>query len=164
MNWYVVSTKPNCEIKATLNLERQHFDTYMPRIVARRSHARRIEMVPRPLFFGYVFVRLDPDVARWRSINGTVGVRHILSANGRPQPLRAGFIDALRAREVDGIIVTPPQELEIGDLVELCDGPLRAQVGKILSADVAGRARLLLELLGGEVVVTAPFAALRKVG
>ena len=97
MNWYVVATKPNCEYKALTNLQRQDFESYLPCILVRRSHARRLNIVQRPLFSGYVFVQLDPEVARWRSINGTIGVTHILTSNGRPQPLRNGFIDALRS-------------------------------------------------------------------
>ena len=121
-------------------------------------------MVRRPLFSGYVFVRLDPEVVRWRSINGTMGVMHILTSNGGPQPLRNGFIDALRAREVDGVIAVPPAHYEIGEAVEVQDGPFASQIGTILSADRSGRVRLLMELLGGEVVTTVPQDMLRKVG
>ena len=164
MNWYVVATKPNCENKALTNLLRQEFESYLPCILVRRSHARRVQMVRRPLFSGYVFVRLDPEVARWRSINGTLGVTHILTSNGRPQPLRNGFIDALRAREADGVIAVPPAHYEIGDAVEVQDGPFASQIGTILSADRSGRVRLLMELLGGEVVTTVPHDMVRKVG
>ena len=164
MNWYVVATKPNCENKALTNLLLQEFESYLPCILVRRSHARRVQMVRRPLFSGYVFVRLDPEVARWRSINGTMGVTHILTSNGRPQPLRNGFIDALRAREADGVIAVQPAHYEIGEAVEVQDGPFASQIGTILSADRSGRVRLLMELLSGEVVTTVPHDMVRKVG
>ena len=164
MNWYVVATKPNCEYKALANLQRQDFDSYLPCILVRRSHARRLHIVRRPLFSGYVFVQLDPEVARWRSINGTMGVTHILTSDGRPQPLRNGFIDALRAREADGVIALPPAHYEIGEKVEVRDGPFTSQIGTILSADRSGRVRLLMELLGGEVLTTVPHDMVRKVG
>ena len=164
MSWYVVATKPNCEKKAITNLLRQEFESYLPCILARRSHARRVHMVRRPLFSGYVFVQLDPEVARWRAINGTVGVTHILMSNGRPQPLRKGFIDALRAREADGVIAVQPAHYEIGEAVEVQDGPFASQIGTILSADRSGRVRLLMELLGGEIVTTVSQDMLRKVG
>jgi transcriptional antiterminator RfaH len=164
MNWYVVATKPNCEVKAMVNLERQSFETYMPRILERRSHARRIQMVPRPLFSGYVFVRLDLEVARWRSINSTVGVTHILTGDGRPQLLRTGFIDALRAREIDGLVTAPPPHFEMGEAVEVKQGPFANQIGTILSAERPGRIRLLMALLGGEVITTLPEDMVRKAG
>ena len=164
MNWYVVATKPNCENKALTNLLLQEFESYLPCILVRRSHARRVQMVRRPLFSGYVFVRLEPQVARWRSINGTMGVMHILTNNGRPQPLRNGFIDALRTCESDGVIAVPPAHYEIGEVVEVQEGPFASQIGTILSADRSGRVRLLMELLSGEVVTTVPHDMVRKVG
>ncbi len=164
MKWYVVATKPNCEYKALTNLQRQDFESYLPRILVRRSHARRLNIVQRPLFSGYVFVQLDPEVARWRSINGTIGVTHILTSNGRPQPLRNGIIDALREREADGVIAVPPAHYEIGETVEVQEGPFTNQIGTILTADRSGRVRLLMELLGGEVLTTVPHDMVRKVG
>jgi transcription antitermination factor NusG len=44
------------------------------------------------------------------------------------------------------------------------DGPFASQIGTILSADRSGRVRLLMELLGGEVVTTVPHDMVRKVG
>jgi len=164
MNWYVVATKPNCENKVFTNLLRQEFEPYLPCILVRRSHARQVHMVRRPLFSGYMFVKLDPEVPRWRLINATMGVIHILASNGSPQPLRSGFIDALRAREGDGVIAVPPPHFEIGEAVEVQDGPFASQIGTILTADKSGRVRLLMELLGGEVVTTVPRDIVRKVG
>ncbi len=164
MNWYVVATKPNCENKAFSNLQRQEFESYLPCMLVRCSHARRVRIVRRPLFSGYLFVWLDPEVARWRSINGTMGVTHILTSNGYPQPLRNGFIDQLRECEDDGVIAVPLQYYEIGEAVEVQDGPFASQIGRILSADRPGRVRLLMELLGGEVVTTLPQDMVRRAG
>jgi len=163
MNWYVVATKPNAENLAVTNLQRQEFETYLPKIAVRRSHAGQVKTVFRPLFPSYVFVRLDPDRARWRSINGTLGVRYILANDGRPQSLRGGFVEALQAHETDGVIALPSDEFAPGDDVEILGGPLASQIGRILSADRAGRVRLLLELLGGEVITTLPEQFVRKV-
>ena len=165
MNWYVVATKPNCENKALANLQRQQFESYLPCILVRHRHARRVQMVRRPLFSGYLFVRLNPEIARWRSINGTIGVTHILTNNKcLPQPLCNGFVDALKTRETDGVVVVPPAHYEIGEAVEVQGGPFASQIGTILSADRSGRMRLLMELLGGEVVTIVPHDMLHKVG
>ena len=163
-NWYVAATKPNGESIAAFNLEQQNFTTYVPRITVRQSHARRIEMVLRPLFPGYIFVHLDPAVARWRAINGTIGVRYILENDGRPQRIRPGFIDALKEREIEGLVTLPGAGYVPGQIVEVLDGPFTNHIGKILSADKAGRLRLLLELLGGEVVSTLSDHMVKKVG
>ena len=65
--WYVVQSQPNAELKAVAHLSRQGFDTYLPRYLKRRRHARRVEVVARPLFPRY-FVSIDVTVQRWRSV------------------------------------------------------------------------------------------------
>jgi len=57
--WYVAQTQPQAEFRAVANLERQGFETYLPRYLKRRRHARRIETIKAPLFPRYVFVRVD---------------------------------------------------------------------------------------------------------
>lgn len=163
MNWFVVATKPNGEVTAQFNLERQGFDVYAPKISSTRRHARKVDVVKRPLFSGYLFVGMDMAVARWRAVNGTFGVRHILTANGRPQPIDRGFISALQAREQDGVIADEARLLA-GDLVEVCGGPFDMQIGRILKTDRNGRISLLLNVMGGDVVSTIAKESVQKVG
>ncbi len=80
---YVVQTQPHCENKAMIHLARQGFGAYLPRYLKRRRHARRIEIVPAPLFPRYLFVEIDIGAQRWRSIYSTVGVS-VLFAPARP--------------------------------------------------------------------------------
>ena len=163
MSWFVVATKPNSENLAAGHLARQGFAPYVPQIKTVRRHARRVEMVKRPLFPGYMFVELDPMITRWRSINGTVGVKHILTCAGRPQALDDAFVEALMAREVGGVI---PEEYSFstGELVTVIGGPFDAHIGKIVSADQTGRVKLLMSLLGGDVVSSVPVEKLQRVG
>ena len=79
MNWYAVQTQPNRENLALAHLERQGFDVWLPHIKRIIRHARRDKSVRRPLFQGYLFINLDLEKVRWRAINGTVGVSHIVS-------------------------------------------------------------------------------------
>ena len=43
--WYVVQSQPNAELKAVAHLNRQGFDTYLPRYLKRIRHARRVDVV-----------------------------------------------------------------------------------------------------------------------
>ena len=79
MNWYAVQTQPNRENLAVSHLERQGFEVWLPRIERIIRHARQTKRVRRPLFPGYLFINLNLETARWRAINGTVGVSHIVS-------------------------------------------------------------------------------------
>ena len=96
MDWYAVQTQPNRENLAVSNLERQGFDVWLPRIERIIRHARQIRRVKRPLFPGYLFINLDLETARWRAINGTVGVSHIVSFGQSPSVVDSAFMTALK--------------------------------------------------------------------
>lgn len=68
LRWYVVQTQINAEAKAAEHLALQGFSLYLPRYLKRRSHARKVDTVARPLFPRYLFVAMDVAVQRWRSI------------------------------------------------------------------------------------------------
>ena len=72
--WYVVYTHANSESKARDHLLRQGFVAILPTYKRWRRHARRQEVVERPLFPRYLFVALDMLEQRWRPILSTVGV------------------------------------------------------------------------------------------
>ena len=76
--WAVVNTHPHREHVALENLQRQEFWAYCPVISRRRSHARRVTTVLRPLFPGYLFVKILGDVQRWRPILSTEGIRSVV--------------------------------------------------------------------------------------
>ena len=85
--WFVVRTHPNGEFKALSHILRQGFDAYLPRYLKRRRHARKTDTVQSPLFPGYLFVGMDPETARWRALNSTVGVSELICHSGQPAPV-----------------------------------------------------------------------------
>jgi transcriptional antiterminator RfaH len=95
--WYVVQSQPNAENKAVAHLNRQGFRTYLPRYLKQRRHARRIDIVPAPLFPNYLFVAIDITAQRWRSISSTVGVSHIVGSGDHPTAIPAHVVTTLQA-------------------------------------------------------------------
>jgi hypothetical protein len=85
--WHVVKTHPRAETKAAEHLRRQGFGTYLPRYLKHRRHARRVETVPAPLFPCYLFVAVDIAVQRWRSIQSSIGVLHLVCSGNAPAVL-----------------------------------------------------------------------------
>ena len=69
--WYVLQTHVHMEAKASAHLMRQGFGVYLPRYLKRRRHARRVDTVAAPLFPRYLFVAVERDSQRWRSIHST---------------------------------------------------------------------------------------------
>ena len=155
MDWFVVATKPNSEKTAELNLRQQGFDVFLPLIEKTRRHARRVDKVLRPIFPSYLFVRFDANIMPWHSINGTIGVRHLLTNNGRPQPVAKNFVEILLSKlNEHGAVEEQSQPFQVGSKVEVAAGAMQGQLATILSADDHGRMQILLAMMGGEIVTT----------
>jgi transcriptional antiterminator RfaH len=71
--WYLIHSHPHAEGKASEHLRRQGFETYLPRYLKQRRHARRIEKVSAPLFPSYLFAAVDTASQRWLAIDSTIG-------------------------------------------------------------------------------------------
>lgn len=156
MQWYVVYTQPNGEHLATRHLERQGFETLLPTYKCRRSHARRREVVRRPLFPRYLFVALDPAAQRWRPILSTVGVSDIVRLGDKPSPLPLGLAEEITERAAAGEFdrLSPLKELREGDEVRVIEGPFAETIGRFVGLTDNERVLVLLEFLGRKVRAT----------
>lgn len=147
--WLVVNTHPHREDTVVDHLSRQGFAPYCPRIEKRVRHARRVAVVRRALFPGYLFVR-EPNADRpWRPIMSTVGVRGLV---GVPEPARLddGFIDALMARERDGVLDCDPM-FHVGQGVVIRGGAMDGFVAEVCEMREHDRIVVLLDLLSRKV-------------
>jgi transcriptional antiterminator RfaH len=159
MSWFAVQTQSRSEEKAHHHLVSQGFMIYLPRYRRRVRHARRIETVLRPLFPGYLFVQFDPEWTRWRAINGTVGVHHILTNGELPQRVPEAIVQEIKAREDEtGAVTLLPSSLAPGQRVRLIDGPLAEVSGLFEEAQDDKRVVLLFTLMGRSVRVVASSA------
>lgn len=149
--WYVIQTLPHQEIRAELNLLRQGYNVWLPRIKKTRRHARRVDYILSPLFPGYLFLNLDISKQSWRSINGTFGVKGLLCQNSKPSRLPDRFIEELqhKAREGGGIIEL--DEIHVGKNVKIEYGAFKECIGTILKIADKDRILMMLRLLGREV-------------
>jgi transcriptional antiterminator RfaH len=154
--WYVVQTQPHAEAKATAHLGRQGFDTYLPRYLKRRRHARRIETVAAPLFPRYLFVAVDMAVQRWRVIQSTIGVSHLVSNGDSPAAVANGIINGLKAREDERgyVLLERRPQFVAGDKIRVLDGVFSACLGLFEGVADRERVAILLDLLGRKVRVT----------
>ncbi|MCP9626320.1 transcriptional activator RfaH [Rhodopseudomonas palustris] len=152
--WYVGHTLPRREQVARTHLERQGFETFLPQLLARRSHARKIETIRSPMFPRYIFVRLDLSRDRWRSVNGTMGMAYLVATRDHPCPVPSGFVEGLQ-RSADGDLISSPTPVFMpGDSVGLRSGPFAGHIGKLLSVGPNGRIEMLLAMLNGSVRLT----------
>jgi transcriptional antiterminator RfaH len=154
--WYVVQTQVNAEAKAARNLLRQGFEIYLPRYLKRRSHARKIEKVPAPLFPRYMFVEIDMATQRWRSIQSTFGVSHLVLQGADPARVAPDVVNALKAREDEGgyVRLDQPSKFALGEKVRVLAGVFAENFGLFDGMADRDRVAILLDLLGRKVRVS----------
>jgi transcriptional antiterminator RfaH len=95
--WYTAFTQPNGETRAAMHLRNQGFPTYLPRF-RRCRNGRQPDKVVAPLFPRYIFLGIDLDRQRWRSVNGTIGVTHLVCHGGRPTTIDQSIVAAIACR------------------------------------------------------------------
>lgn len=152
-SWYAVATQPRRELFAIAHLDRQGYNTFVPKRRVERRHARRTSQRIESFFPGYVFVRLDIAREQWRSINGTRGVRGLVMQGERPLPAPNGLVEQLLdMTDRDGFFAAA-EAFRKGDRVRLLSGPFReslAEVDRLASGD---RVRVLLDIMQGRIPV-----------
>jgi transcriptional antiterminator RfaH len=153
ISWYAVHTQPNAEAKALDNLLRQGYHAYLPRRRVEIRHARRRQLVLRPLFPRYLFAGLDRATMLWRPILSTFGVSGVVRAGGEPAAVPAEIVAELRDREAAGDFdrPRPGQALRVGELVRVTAGAFEDMLGRLVELRDEERVVVLLELLGRSV-------------
>ncbi len=150
--WYLVKAIPGRELIAEQQLRNQGFVGFLPKQMKTVRHARRVRVSLSAYFPGYLFVRLDLDRDRWRSVNGTLGVSYLVGRGERPAPVPRGVVETL-IEAADGREVIHAPSLTAGQTVRIGAGVFAEQLAVIERLDEAGRVRVLLEIVGGRVPV-----------
>lgn len=153
--WYVVQTQVNGEAKAAQNLLRQGYAIYLPRYLKRRRHARKVDFAAKPLFPRYMFVAVDMATQRWRSIQSTFGVSHLVANGDVPAAVPDGVVSALKAREdAKGFVKMDARpNFAPGDKVRVLAGAFMDNAGLFNGMADHDRVSILLNMLGRQVRV-----------
>src|SRR5690348_13970800 len=153
VRWYVVQTHAHAETKAAAHLERQGFASYLPRYLKRRRHARRVEIVPTALFPRYLFVRIDLEKQRWRSIFSTFGVSQLVCSGDTPTPIAEQVIENLKSREDESgfVRLNKPILFRAGEKIRILEGAFADCLGLYDGMKDSERVAVLLDLLGRKV-------------
>jgi transcription antitermination factor NusG len=149
--YFLIQTKPNSEHYACKFLVSDKFEVYFPKVLMRRAHAGKVDMVSRPLFARYVFVCNDGRGPFY--FRSAPGVACVVKTGGVPVQVCQTVVDRIREREgADGYVQLdePPaaQPLKNGDRVRLT-GDRMTGFNAIFSRKLAReRASVFVELMG----------------
>ena len=147
--WLVAQIKPGSYDLAFRNLERQGFETIMPKINATTRKKNKFINKKVFVFPGYAFIGVDLKNSYWTKINSTYGVSKLLSFNNKLSEVPFDLIKALKIRyenKVDPII---NESLTKGDIIKFNNGPFTDLVSNFESVDAKKRIYVLLEFMGG---------------
>lgn len=164
--WYVLQTHQQAEPWAEANLKRAGYQTFLPLVrELRRDRVIRSMMhkVDVPCFPGYLFVRFCALTDPWRyPVCKQQGVKRIFcTATDTPIPVPRGQIERLM-EEADArrVIDTELPPFAAGTQLTVMAGPFADRDGIcVWSSEM--RTRLLMQVLGGEVVVEVARGAVR---
>jgi transcriptional antiterminator RfaH len=152
--WYVVCAKAGWERIAVEQLTRQGYEVYLPMKLHMTRKAGQDELLARPFFPRYLFVRLDLVAQRWRPILSTIGVASMLMGGDHPMWLADRAIDRLKAQEEGGFIklgerAVVPERFTAGQKVAVVVGGVVEKLEATFCEPVdENRVAVLLSLLG----------------
>lgn len=159
--FFVVQTLPAAEATAAINLRAQKFTTFYPTRAVDEKTAKRLRRLfsanatgTVPIISGYIFTMFDRDQDRWRSINGTRGVKRILGDPERPTPVPIGAVEEMMSRWTAGEYEkrAEPIPFKYGDKLRITAGAFADRLASFDSA-VGDELQVVLDLFGRELKI-----------
>lgn len=176
-SWFVIHTQAAWEAKVCQSISENQLEAFLPLEERLVRHARREQLVQRPLYPMYIFAEFHLDFDAWQSICEMRGVLNILGirkqhgiptgaartarpTNSLPLALPAGVVPALKAQMAieGGAVRLKKQELQRlkkGDRIKIIDGPLSGVAG-LIDYDRRRRVGVLLDMLGRKNPISLP--------
>lgn len=149
--WYVVHSLPRREAGTEIQLLAQGFRAFLPRMTRTVRHARKLRTIDAPVFPRYLFIVLDLQKDRWRSVNGTFGVASLIMTRDMPEPVPQGVVEQLLEYTDEAGVVRFDRDLREGQSIRVATGPFAQALGRLERLAANGRARVLLDIMGGNV-------------
>lgn len=144
MKWYVARTEPRLEHLAEARLKRDGFQIYLPKI---RSSTLKSGNNLVPLFPGYLFLKVDQEIAQIKPSYRLLGW---VNFNGETPWIPDIIMDQLKSRveEINGQGGLWRQ-FKTGDKVEVVSGNIQCQGEVIQDGKSANtRVQVLLQFMG----------------
>ena len=147
-DWYLVQIKRNSHRIADRNLNQQGFKTFLPLQDLTSRRGSEFSTSTKPLFPGYMFVRIKPDGAPWQKINSTLGVLRLICQDGVPKKVPTEVVSSLISRcDTLGRLI-PSNAVQCGDTVEIHSGALANFIATVETIDSNKRIWVLMDILG----------------
>lgn len=149
LRWFVAHTRPRCEKKVTFHCVREGFEYSLPLIRSVKRYRGKRLVFLKPLFSGYVFVRLRAEsAARLRRLDQ---VANLLEPFDQGE-FSAQLSNILRAVSEEVEVRLAP-EVTTGQRVRIRSGPLRGMDGIVTERSGQMEVILRLDFIGQAAAV-----------
>ncbi|MDB4735085.1 hypothetical protein OAF53_00135 [Akkermansiaceae bacterium] len=152
-NWYVLRSQLKRERLAAANLRRlEGVEVFLPRLRYQKTTRRGRVWWVEPLFPGYLLAKFS-YLELSRAVTYTAGVSRIVTFGDDIPAVPDQFVKDLQAEvarhQTDDEEIVVNWKVEVGDEVELAEGPFKGMEGRVVEVRPgAERVSLLLEFLG----------------
>jgi transcriptional antiterminator RfaH len=163
--WLLLQVKPRQEMRALENLERQNGVCYCPLIkIEKLSRGKRV-FAEEPLFPGYLFINLQSEQSglTYTSIRSSRGVSKIVSFGVEPIKVPEALIAQIKHREqTDSIGITAEHLPQIGDKIDIVQGPFKGLKAVFSHTDGTQRSIVLINLLNQQTPTSLSNTQIKK--
>ncbi|MEO5742054.1 MAG: UpxY family transcription antiterminator [Vicinamibacterales bacterium] len=150
-SWFAIWTRSRHEHVVREQIQRKHFDTFLPTITRWSRWKDRKKKIDWPLFPGYCFARFTQEEAL--SILKCTGVVNIVSVEGKPAPIPDHEIEGIRRLLESDLQYDPCPLIREGTMVEVTHGALKGVVGRLVRKGAHARLILSVDLIGQGVSI-----------
>ncbi|HMQ02219.1 MAG TPA: transcription termination/antitermination protein NusG [Candidatus Doudnabacteria bacterium] len=171
-HWYVLHTYSGYEDSVAINLKQRIenlnmqdkiFDAIVPKEKKIKIKDGKRTTVEEKIFPGYVLVNMIVTDDSWYVVRNTPNVTGFVGSGTIPTPVAQEEWDYLQKR----MGADEPKfkvDFEVGELVQITDGPFKDYEGKIGEIDQAkGKVKVFVTIFGRETPVELDFLQVKKV-
>lgn len=149
--WFAVLVRTGREKTANLLLENAGYECFLPVSKSRRQWSDRTKLIEVPLFPGYLFCRMNPH--NRLTVLMTPGVMQIVGVGKTPVPVEEEEVEAIQRVQKSGLSAMPWPYMQIGNVAQILEGPLRGLTGIIVKIKSGMKLVLSVSLLQRSVAV-----------
>lgn len=170
-NWYVIHTYSGYEDAVakslkqridSLDMQEKIFNVLVPKEKKIKIIKGKRKVVEEKIYPGYVLVEMIVTDDSWYVVRNTPNVSGFVGAGTVPVAVSEGEINSLKSR----MKVETPQhkvDAEVGDLVNIIDGPFKDFEGKVAEIDEErGKLKVLVNMFGRDTPVELDSLQIKK--
>ena len=149
--WFALRVKSNRETIVADGVRNKGLEEFLPMYKSCHRWSDRLKSVQVPLFPGYIFCRIDPNLRL--PVLTVPGALHFVGIGKVPVPIDSFEIAAIQNAVRSGLPAEPWAYLNVGQLVRLDDGPLAGLEGILIETRKQYRVVVSVSLLQRSVAV-----------